>query len=87
MLQMQHFTSFFLRCKSNLRVQTAFLLNAAFAMAILDLISRVDIASFVNTLYSTNRITVKDSAFWLQSVRTYFVILPLQAHISLNTIK
>ena len=48
MLHMQHFTSFFL-FKSNALAKTAlFLINAAFAMAIQDLISQVHLPSFVN---------------------------------------
>ena len=51
MLQMEHFISFFLKFKSNLLVKRVFfLLNAAFAMAILDLISRVQLPSFFNML-------------------------------------
>ena len=38
MLHVQQFTSFFLKFKSNLLVQRAFLSNAAFAMEILDFI-------------------------------------------------
>jgi len=42
MLKMQQFTSFFLKFMSNLQVTTAFfLLNAIFAMTILDLVSHV----------------------------------------------
>jgi len=42
---MQHFTSFFLKLKSNFLVNRAFfLLNAAFDMAMLDQISRVRLA-------------------------------------------
>ena len=48
---MQHITSFFLKLKSDLLVNRVFfLLNAAFAMAILDLISQVHLPSFFNTL-------------------------------------
>ena len=47
MLQMQHLTSLFLKFKSNLLVKRVVLLDAAFAMEILDLISRVHLASFV----------------------------------------
>ena len=44
---MQHFTSFFLKCKSSLLVKRGFFLsNAASAKAILDLVSRIDPASF-----------------------------------------
>ena len=51
MLQMKHFTSFFLKFKSSvLAKRFFFLLNAAFAMAILDLISQVHLPSFVNML-------------------------------------
>ena len=46
---MEHFTTFFLKLKSNLLVKRVFfVLNAAFAMAILVLISRLHFASFVN---------------------------------------
>ena len=46
-------SSFFLKFKSNLLVKRVFfLLNAAFAMAILDLISRIHLPSFVNILSS-----------------------------------
>jgi len=38
MIQMQHFTGFFLKFIFNLLVKTAFLLNAAFTMAMLHLI-------------------------------------------------
>ena len=42
MLQMYHFTGFFLKIKPDQMVQTAFiLLNAAFAIAMLALIPRV----------------------------------------------
>ena len=45
---MQHFTCFFPKFKSNLLVKRVFiLLNAAFTMTILDLISRLQLASFV----------------------------------------
>ena len=48
MLQTQHFASFFLKFKSSLLAKKVFfLLNASFAMAILDLISRVNLASAV----------------------------------------
>ena len=44
-----HFISFFLKFKSNLLAKRVFfLLNAAFAMTILDVISRVHLPSFVN---------------------------------------
>ena len=43
-------SSFFLKFKSNLLVTRVFLLNAAFFMAILDLISHVHLPSFVNML-------------------------------------
>ena len=50
---MYHFISFFLKFKSNLLVKRVFfLLNVAFATAILDLISRVHLPSFVNMLES-----------------------------------
>jgi hypothetical protein len=49
---MQHFTSFFLKFNSSSLVKgVLFLLNAGFAMAILDLISRVHLASFVIKLH------------------------------------
>jgi hypothetical protein len=45
---MLHFTSVFLKFEPNLLVKTAlFLVKGAFVMAILDLISRVPLASFV----------------------------------------
>ena len=48
MLKTYHFTSFFLKCKSNyLETKVFFLLNAAFAVTILDLISPAHIVSFV----------------------------------------
>jgi hypothetical protein len=48
MFQVQHFTSSFLKFKSNLLLQRFFFsFNPAFAMATLDLISRVHLASFV----------------------------------------
>ena len=51
MLQIQHFTSFFLKLKSNLLVKKVFfLLNAVFDLAVLDLISRVHLSSFVIVL-------------------------------------
>ena len=53
---MYHLTSFFFKFKSNFLVKrTFFLLNAALAMVILNLISRVHVASFVIMLssYST----------------------------------
>ena len=56
MLQTYHFTSFFLKIKSNLLVKRFFLLlNAASAMAVLDLISRVHLPSSV-VQYLTNRV-------------------------------
>jgi hypothetical protein len=48
---MQHFTSFFLKFNSSLLVKGDFLLNAGLAMAILDLIARVHLASFVIMLH------------------------------------
>jgi hypothetical protein len=53
---MKHFTSFFLSSKSILLVKGAlFLLNPVFAIAILDLISKVHLPSFVkkNLCYKT----------------------------------
>jgi hypothetical protein len=47
---MYHFTSFFLGSKSILLVKRALLLNSAFAIVILDLISYVHLPSFVNML-------------------------------------
>jgi hypothetical protein len=45
---MQHFTSFFSKFQSNLPVKTAFfMLKAAFAMAILDLISHLQLTYVV----------------------------------------
>ena len=45
---MWHFTSFFLKFKSSLlEKRVFFLLSAAFVMAILDLISRVRLATYV----------------------------------------
>jgi hypothetical protein len=41
--------------KSNLLVKSFFLLNAAFAMAILDLISRLHVASFVTMIPECRR--------------------------------
>jgi hypothetical protein len=50
MNQIKHFTIFFLKFKSSVLVKRVFLsLNAAFAMAILDLISHVHLPSFVKT--------------------------------------
>jgi hypothetical protein len=46
---MEHFTSFFL--KSILLVKRAFLLSVTFAVAVLDLISRAHLASFVISTY------------------------------------
>jgi hypothetical protein len=45
---MWHFTSFFLKFKSNLPVNKFFLLNAAFAMTILDLISQAHLPATYN---------------------------------------
>jgi hypothetical protein len=50
MHQIYNFSSFFLKFKSNLLVKRVVLLNAAFAKAILDLISRVHLALFVTML-------------------------------------
>ena len=48
MLRMQHFTSLFLKFKSILLIsRVLFLLSAAFAMAILDLVSRINIFPFI----------------------------------------
>ena len=45
MIQMQYFNSYFQKFKSNLLLKKAFLLfHAAFAIAILDFISRVHLA-------------------------------------------
>jgi hypothetical protein len=58
-----------------------------YAMTILDLISRAHLATFVNMLYSTTRIAVKEYAFWPQSACTYFVWFShYRASVSLNTI-
>ena len=64
---MENFISFFLKFKSNLLVKRVFfLLNAAFAMAILDLISRVHLPSFVNMLPKY----LKHSTFSKQYIRS-----------------
>ena len=48
---MQHLVSFFMKLKSNLLVKRVFfLLNAAYAMTVLDLIQHVSLASFVTLL-------------------------------------
>jgi hypothetical protein len=46
---MQRFASFFLKFKSNLLVNRAFLLNAAFAMTIMDFIIRTTCYNVENT--------------------------------------
>ena len=62
---MEHFISFFLKFKSNLLVKRVFfLLNAAFAMAILDLISRVHLQSFINKLPKYLKHSTFSSCFW-----------------------
>jgi hypothetical protein len=49
---MQHFTGSFLKFNCSLLLKgDFFLLNAGFAMAVLDLISRVQLASFVIMLH------------------------------------
>ena len=54
-----------LKFQSNLPVQRVFfLLNAAFAMAILDLISRVHLASFVTMLPKQLKYSIFSSCFW-----------------------
>jgi hypothetical protein len=50
MLQLQHCTNFFLKLTSGVLALSVFLFYAAFAMAILDLISGVHFASFVDIL-------------------------------------
>jgi len=50
MLCSEHFTSFLLKFKPNLLVKRIFLLNAAFSMTVLDLISRENLAPFVTML-------------------------------------
>jgi hypothetical protein len=66
MLQMWHFTSFFLNFKSNVLVKRAlFLLNASFVIAILDyLISQVHLPSFVNMLPKYLKDSTFSSCFW-----------------------
>ena len=62
---MQHFTSFFYKFNSSLLTKGDFffLLNAGFAMAILDLISRVHLASFVIMLYKQLKYSTFSSRF------------------------
>src|SRR5215510_124590 len=65
MLQMKHFTSFFLKFKSSVLVKRFFfLMNAAFAMAILDLISQVHLPSFVNMPPKCLKRSTFSSCFW-----------------------
>jgi hypothetical protein len=51
MPQMQHFTGFFLTFKSSWLQKIVFMFECCFAMAILDLICRVHLASFVVKLH------------------------------------
>src|SRR5215475_13996642 len=63
--KMQHFTSFFLSSKSILLVKRAlFLLNAVFAITILDLISQVHLPSFVIMLHNYLKDSTLSSCFW-----------------------
>jgi len=59
-----HFTGFILKFKSNLLVKKSFLLKAAFAMAVLDLISHVHLASFVITLHKQLKYSTFASCIW-----------------------
>ena len=71
MLQVWHFTSFFVKFKSNVLVtRVVFMLNDAFAMIILDLISRVHVATFGTGLHRY----FKYSTF---IAMTYFVVKPV----------
>ena len=71
MLQVYHFTSFFLSYKSTVLVKRAvFLLNAAFAIAILDLISQVHLLSFVNMLLKYLKDSTFPSCFWFIIIYT-----------------
>ena len=65
MLQMQHFTSFLFTFKSSLLLNKVFcLLNAAFVMTILYLISRVHFASFVIMLPTQFKYSTFSSCCW-----------------------
>jgi len=65
MLQMYHFTSFFLNSKSNVLVKRVlFLLNAALAIAILHSISQVHLPSFVKVLPKYLKHSTFSSYFW-----------------------
>jgi len=46
LIEMQSFTSFFIKFKPNLLKKRVFLLNASIAMTVLDLISSTHLASF-----------------------------------------
>ena len=64
-LQMQHFTPFFLKFKYNLLVERVFLLNDAFATAILDLISRVYMKhDFLQIIYFISLFCNCSTCFW-----------------------
>ena len=61
---MQHFTSFFIKFNSNLRVKRFFfLLNAAFSMTILYLTSHIHLASFVIMLPKQLKYSTFSSCF------------------------
>ena len=75
MLQTYHLTSFFLKFKSNLLVKRFFfLLNAAFAMAILDLISHVHLPSSVNMLPKCNLTSTVGEKEWPVSSSGCFTV-------------
>ena len=64
-LQMYHFMSFFLSFKSNLQaIRFFFLLTAAFALVILNLTSRVDLASLVIMLPKLLKYSTFSGCFW-----------------------
>ena len=76
MLQMKHFTSFFLKFKSSVLVKRFFfLLNAAFAMAIVDLISQVHLPSFVKMLPKYLKRFTFSSCFWSTKLLLGIVVL------------
>ena len=62
---MWHFSSFFLNFKSNVVVKRApFLLNAAFAITIIHLISQAHLPSFVNMVPKYLKDSTFSSCFW-----------------------
>jgi hypothetical protein len=64
-LHMSHFTAFFFTCKSNLLIKRVFLtLNYACTMPVLNLIPRIHLASFVNTLPKYFKYSTLSSCFW-----------------------